>query len=75
MTEYSAAIFVFFFLAEYANIILISTLAAIFFLGGYLLPFELHFLPNGLDVLVQGLLSGLILGLKVAGIIFLFVWV
>lgn len=38
MTEHSAVIFVFFFLAEYSNIILISTLTAILFLGGYLLP-------------------------------------
>ncbi|XP_023891796.2 NADH-ubiquinone oxidoreductase chain 1 [Quercus suber] len=34
MTEHSAVIFVFFFLAEYSNIILISTLTAILFLGG-----------------------------------------
>lgn len=38
MTEHSAVIFVFFFLAEYSNIILISTLTTILFLGGYLLP-------------------------------------
>nr|QTK22332.1 NADH dehydrogenase subunit 1 [Pneumocystis sp. 'macacae'] len=79
MTEYSAAIFVFFFLAEYANIILISTLAAIFFLGGYLLPFDCNFLffmlPSWLAVFFNGFISGLTLGLKVAFIIFLFIWV
>ena len=37
-TEHSAIIFVFFFLAEYCSIVLISTLTAILFLGGYLLP-------------------------------------
>jgi len=38
--EYSGAAFVLFFLAEYANMILISTLTAIFFLGGWASPFE-----------------------------------
>jgi NADH-quinone oxidoreductase subunit H len=37
--EYSGMTFAVFFLAEYANMILISTLAAIMFLGGWLSPF------------------------------------
>jgi len=36
MTEHAAVIFVFFFLAEYASIVLICTLTSILFLGGYL---------------------------------------
>ena len=32
--EYSAASFALFFIAEYANILLMSTLCALFFLGG-----------------------------------------
>jgi NADH-ubiquinone oxidoreductase chain 1 len=48
MTEHSAVIFVFFFLAEYSNIILISTLTTILFLGGYLLP----------GISLEGLFSG-----------------
>jgi len=36
MTEHAAVIFVFFFLAEYASIVLICILTSIFFLGGYL---------------------------------------
>ena len=40
MTEHSAVIFVFFFLAEYASIVLICILTSILFLGGYL-----NFLP------------------------------
>lgn len=36
MTEHAAVIFVFFFLAEYASIVLICILTCIFFLGGYL---------------------------------------
>ena len=38
--EYSGATFAVFFLAEYANMILISALTAIFFFGGWLSPFE-----------------------------------
>jgi len=37
MTEHSAVVFVFFFLAEYASIVLICILTSILFLGGYLL--------------------------------------
>jgi NADH-ubiquinone oxidoreductase chain 1 len=45
MTEHSAVIFVFFFLAEYASIVLICLLTSILFLGGYL-----SFLP--IDTLI-----------------------
>jgi NADH-quinone oxidoreductase subunit H len=38
--EYSGAAFAVFFLAEYANMILISFLAAIMFMGGWLSPFQ-----------------------------------
>ncbi len=38
--EYSGTVFALFFLAEYANMILISALAAIMFAGGWLSPFE-----------------------------------
>jgi NADH-ubiquinone oxidoreductase chain 1 len=41
MTEHAAVIFVFFFLAEYASIVLICILNTILFLGGYLLDFNL----------------------------------
>ena len=37
--EYSGMAFAVFFLAEYANMILISTLASVMFLGGWLSPF------------------------------------
>ena len=38
--EYSGMAFAIFFLAEYANMILIAALTSIFFLGGWLSPFE-----------------------------------
>jgi len=38
--EYSGVAFALFFLAEYANMVLISGLTAIFFLGGWASPFE-----------------------------------
>ena len=44
--EYSGIAFALFFLAEYANMILISALTAVFFLGGWLSPFE-GLLPAG----------------------------
>jgi NADH-ubiquinone oxidoreductase chain 1 len=37
MTEHAAVVFVFFFLAEYASIVLMCILSSILFLGGYLL--------------------------------------
>ena len=40
MVEYSGSQFALFFLAEYANMILISFLTSIFFLGGWLSPFS-----------------------------------
>ena len=40
MVEYSGSQFALFFLAEYANMILVSFLAAIFFMGGWLSPFH-----------------------------------
>lgn len=47
--EYSAMTFALFFLAEYANMLLMSTLSAILFLGGWLPPFDnfiFNLLPN-----------------------------
>jgi NADH-quinone oxidoreductase subunit H len=40
MVEYSGSQFALFFLAEYANMILVSFLTSIFFLGGWLSPFH-----------------------------------
>lgn len=69
--DYSGMAFAIFFLAEYANMILISALAATLFLGGWLSPFE------GIPVL--GPLFSFIPGmvwfvLKISLFLFLFLW-
>ncbi|MFN0040699.1 MAG: NADH-quinone oxidoreductase subunit NuoH [Burkholderiales bacterium] len=60
--EYSGTAFAVFFLAEYANMILVSALAALMFLGGWLSP--VPFLPD----------SAVWLALKVAFLLFCFLW-
>ena len=50
MTEHAAVIFVFFFLAEYASIVLICILTSLLFLGGYLYDYiSLVYLIQYLD--------------------------
>jgi NADH-ubiquinone oxidoreductase chain 1 len=44
MTEHAAVIFVFFFLAEYASIVLMCIFTSILFLGGYLIEFDYSYL-------------------------------
>jgi len=61
--EYSGVAFAVFFLAEYMNMILISALASIMFLGGWLSP--LPFLPDGVPWLL----------IKMAGVLFIFLWI
>jgi NADH-quinone oxidoreductase subunit H len=69
--EYSGMAFALFFLAEYANMILISTLTAVLFLGGWRGPFE------GYPVLGATLLGAPSFGwlfLKAFLLVFLFLW-
>ena len=65
MTEHAAVIFVFFFLAEYASIVLICILTSILFLAGYILSFSyfLYFIKRintypDLSVLAGDVLPG-----------------
>jgi len=44
--DYSGMAFAVFFLAEYANMILISALTALMFLGGWLSPFQGTFMES-----------------------------
>ncbi|WP_242106972.1 NADH-quinone oxidoreductase subunit NuoH [Luteimonas aquatica] len=46
MVEYSGSAFALFFLAEYANMILVSFLTAIFFMGGWLSPIPSAWIPD-----------------------------
>jgi NADH-quinone oxidoreductase subunit H len=64
--EYSGMTFALFFLGEYMNMILVSTLAALMFLGGWLPPFD--------SALTNAVPPILWLGLKVAFLLFCFLW-
>lgn len=71
--EYSGIAFALFFLAEYANMILISTLTAVFFFGGWEGPLQ-GYSWLGLGDSFLGQPSFLWLFLKVFGLVFLFLW-
>ncbi|HLL18606.1 MAG TPA: NADH-quinone oxidoreductase subunit NuoH, partial [Rubrivivax sp.] len=65
MIEYSGMSFAMFFLAEYANMILVSTVCVLLFLGGWLPPFEfLSFIPGWIW-----------LAIKVFVVVTMFLWV
>ncbi|MDX9689556.1 MAG: NADH-quinone oxidoreductase subunit NuoH [Proteobacteria bacterium] len=64
-TEYSAMIFAMFFLGEYANMILMSAMTSILFLGGWLPPLAaLSFIPGFIWF-----------AFKIAACLFVFLWV
>lgn len=71
--EYSGILFAIFFLAEYANMILISIMAALLFMGGWLSPFEgISFLGLGSSFLAASSIIWLLA--KTAIFMFLFLW-
>ena len=75
--EYSGMAFAIFFLAEYANMILISALTAVMFLGGWLSPLDGLLSPGVLAIpVLGGLLGGGIHWLlaKITFLLFCFVW-
>ena len=65
--EYSGSAFALFFLAEYANMILVSFLASILFMGGWLSPF-----PESWGFIGHG--NFLWLFIKAFAVAFLFLW-
>ncbi len=69
--EYSGMAFAVFFLAEYANMILVAALAATLFLGGWLSPFEGIPVLGELFAWVPGALW---LILKIAFMLLFFLW-
>lgn len=65
MVEYSGMGFAIFFLGEYANMLLFSSLAVVMFLGGWLPPFQfLGFIPGWIW-----------LGLKIFVVVSMFIWI
>lgn len=63
--DYSAMTFALFFLGEYANMILMSGLCAVLFLGGWTAPFPvLEFIPGPIWFI-----------LKICFVLFIFLWV
>ena len=65
--EYSAMAFALFFLGEYANMVLMSGMTVILFLGGWLPPF---------DIAILNWIPGVVwFSLKVSLILFVFLWV
>lgn len=65
--EYSSMAFALFFLGEYANMIMMSSLCVILFLGGWLPPFS--------SVLTNWVPTGVWLGMKTCLFLFTFIWV
>jgi len=72
--EYSGITFALFFLAEYMNMILISALASVMFLGGWLSPLPIL---NNVEILgVHPFGDSIVwLGLKMSAVLFVFLWV
>ncbi|MDA0787430.1 MAG: NADH-quinone oxidoreductase subunit H, partial [Proteobacteria bacterium] len=65
--EYSAMAFALFFLGEYANMVMMSGMAVILFLGGWLPP---------LDIAILNWVPGIVwFALKVSAMLFVFLWV
>ncbi|MEK9900939.1 MAG: NADH-quinone oxidoreductase subunit NuoH [Rhodospirillaceae bacterium] len=65
--EYSAMAFALFFLGEYANMVLMSGMTVILFLGGWLPP---------LDIAIFNWVPGIVwFALKVSAMLFVFLWV
>lgn len=63
--EYSAIAFALFFLAEYGNIILMSTISTLLFLGGWQFPYTFE----------NWYVSNIILAIKISSQMFIFLWV
>jgi NADH-quinone oxidoreductase subunit H len=66
MVEYSSMSFALFFLGEYANMVLMSGMTTVLFLGGWLPPFNIAALA-----FVPGVVW---FALKVCGVLFFFIW-
>ena len=74
--EYSGMMFAVFFLAEYANMILISVISALLFWGGWLSPFNFAFIREAGPAISWLAAPGILwLFAKIAFFMFAFLWV
>ncbi|MCC6866301.1 MAG: NADH-quinone oxidoreductase subunit NuoH [Ignavibacteria bacterium] len=71
-TEYSSMKFALFFLAEYANMIIASTVITTLYLGGWQFPYLQTF---GLPALAVSIIQILTFCIKVVILVFFFIWV
>lgn len=62
--EYGGMAFALFFLGEYANMIMMAGFTAVLFMGGWLAPFGMDFIPGPIWLI-----------LKVCFLLFIFIWV
>ena len=79
MTEFSGFRWALFFLSEYANMLIVSIVASIVFLGGWLSPFEIidfgGILPTSMiDFLTNSITGPMWLMLKASFLIFVMMW-
>lgn len=70
--EYSGARFALFFLAEYANMILISLLTVILFFGGWKSPFENIYILETVFFIIPGMMW---LFIKTGIFMFIYIWI
>jgi len=61
--EYGGMAFALFFLGEYANMIMMAGLTSVLFLGGWLAPFGMDFIPGPIWLI-----------LKICFLLFIFIW-
>ncbi|WP_084124701.1 NADH-quinone oxidoreductase subunit NuoH [Demequina sp. NBRC 110054] len=73
MTEYSSMKFAWYFLAEYMNMINVSAVASVLFLGGWRAPWPASW--AGADFLNSGIFPPIWLIIKIWLLMFVFVWV
>jgi NADH-quinone oxidoreductase subunit H len=73
-TEYSSMKFAMFFMAEYANMIMVGCVATLLFLGGWTSPFG-DLIPLPQNIVIQALVPIFWFVLKVFSFLFLYVWV
>lgn len=73
-TEYSSMKFAMFFMAEYANMIMVGCVATLLFLGGWTSPFG-NLIPAVGGPVVQAILPVFWFVFKVFSFLFLYIWV